>query len=234
MKKSETSYFPDGQKDESSSRNWFLHPSGTWSSWQAFAVVIGFRGNKNGCTLLHGRERKEMVSLTRGFAVDTVFTSAFFYCVPQASREDHIFTHPTFVQVGISHVQENWSWWHRNRNMNLSFLGTVLVHLGTESTTRRWSLSCTSSHRLTDPRPQGALQQAWFGVFLSVCLFVFCWLHLKIKRFLKSRLWKDNKVWQHRSNMEKLGWSWQQQPWALQLALQVHLLPIWPLQTLRF
>ena len=74
------------------------------------AVLICFRGDKNGRAFLHGWEGEEMVRIDLRFAPDTVFARTFFYCVPQASRKKS-FSHDGAVianiQVCISILLEN-------------------------------------------------------------------------------------------------------------------------------
>lgn len=90
--------------------SWLLHPHDTLqSTWHTLAIVTRFRGDKNGCPLLHGWKWEEMVRITLGVALDTVLTGTLFHCILQASGKNPFVTSPALSLLSIGLVQLNGS-----------------------------------------------------------------------------------------------------------------------------
>lgn len=82
--------------------NWSLRPGDTFQSGcQVLATVTCFRGDKNGCTLLHGR-KWEVVRIN--------LTGAFFHRILQASGKNPYVISPALHQVRSGLVRQNGSW----------------------------------------------------------------------------------------------------------------------------
>lgn len=90
--------------------NWFLHPCDTFrSSWHILAIVTCFRGNENGCALLHGW-KWEVVRINLRDALGTVLTGAFLHRILQASGKNLYIISLALHQVRIGRVRQNGSW----------------------------------------------------------------------------------------------------------------------------
>ena len=143
-----------------------------------------------------------MVRIHLWFALDTVFTGTFFYCVLQAPRENFLAgpAITALLLVSIRLVLVSRSWLCRNRTINLNFPGGAVLavlagHLRAQSNGDRSptkQMSCTGSQELTIGHiglclgPYSVfkcLLICYVGLRLFVCLFV-CLLFIYFKDFI--------------------------------------------------